>query len=588
MQLISCRCHPCKTGNDDRLGQAWQNKKMSPGSVILVHHLTFSTTYTVPFRTFSYPFAPFRPPLPVIENFRSSSLTSGRAKSRMGRRVYRPHLIERPSMRQFVALSIVLHVLAVVLLGDASGNLRNVRQWGSFSAVLKPLAGNGGRTSQSANSARANSEAPQRAVTVPKNVPQPAAADASAVINSDAPKEIAPAPAVEAAASPSEPIPTLPLLATERPASPTTFVVPLLPAPATTLAIEPSTVRALEMPLRAEPLTMPRQAEMLHAPLIPAALPKIEAATVSTVELKLNDIPLALPPVLQPIQQTIAPLPKPSATKTLTTTEVVPRELALPPIPLLPQPALASPTPPIQLRTQETLIAPLPTAAAPKLEREFVPYTTPAIAAPPVVLENAALPATKSVTTPAATSAATPTAQPTPTPVTASPPSSASGEKTAPPTSNQPRPGERAASPSVPAGAPDAPVRANPPSVLPAPNANATGLSPAEIPKLGALPSPNTTNPPNATNPANPANPAPTLNLDALRQRARAVSSDSSGPRTLIPFPTAPKDPAKSSMEKIFDKALQRPDCKDAYKEMGLAAVLPLVRDALKEGGCKW
>ena len=41
-------------------------------------------------------------------------------------------------------------------------------------------------------------------------------------------------------------------------------------------------------------------------------------------------------------------------------------------------------------------------------------------------------------------------------------------------------------------------------------------------------------------------------------------------------------------MEKIFDKALKRPDCNEAYSDLGLAAVIPLVRDAVKDGGCKW
>jgi hypothetical protein len=55
-----------------------------------------------------------------------------------------------------------------------------------------------------------------------------------------------------------------------------------------------------------------------------------------------------------------------------------------------------------------------------------------------------------------------------------------------------------------------------------------------------------------------------------------------------MPFPTVAKEAPKKDMEKIFDKALKRPDCNEAYAEYGLAAVVPLVRDAVKEGGCKW
>jgi hypothetical protein len=88
--------------------------------------------------------------------------------------------------------------------------------------------------------------------------------------------------------------------------------------------------------------------------------------------------------------------------------------------------------------------------------------------------------------------------------------------------------------------------------------------------------------------PAPVAAPSPRLDLDQLRRQAREVSREGSGPRTLLPFPTVAKDASKRDIEKIFDKALKRPDCKDAYADMGLAAVVPLVRDALKDGGCKW
>jgi hypothetical protein len=89
-----------------------------------------------------------------------------------------------------------------------------------------------------------------------------------------------------------------------------------------------------------------------------------------------------------------------------------------------------------------------------------------------------------------------------------------------------------------------------------------------------------------------PATPAKSLDLDAARKSAREGSnetrSERSGPRTLLPFPTAPKPAVKSDITKIFDKALKRPDCKEAYSDMGLAAVIPLVRDAIKQDGCKW
>jgi len=80
----------------------------------------------------------------------------------------------------------------------------------------------------------------------------------------------------------------------------------------------------------------------------------------------------------------------------------------------------------------------------------------------------------------------------------------------------------------------------------------------------------------------------PKLDLDRLRQRAREVASEGDGQRTLLPFPTIAKEVPKHNIEKIFDKALKRPDCKDEYANFGLAALVPLLRDAVKGDGCKW
>ena len=90
--------------------------------------------------------------------------------------------------------------------------------------------------------------------------------------------------------------------------------------------------------------------------------------------------------------------------------------------------------------------------------------------------------------------------------------------------------------------------------------------------------------------------PEPSLNLDAIRDRARGIAGNTAtdgnregaGPRTVFPFPTVPPESLKSKEAKIFDKALKRPDCRDAYAGLGLAAVVPLVADAITNKGCKW
>ena len=94
-----------------------------------------------------------------------------------------------------------------------------------------------------------------------------------------------------------------------------------------------------------------------------------------------------------------------------------------------------------------------------------------------------------------------------------------------------------------------------------------------------------------ATRPSTPtpaAGSAPRIDLDAVRQRAREIGREGSGPRTLLPFNVKPREDTRNKEQQAFDKALKRPDCKEAYASMGLAAVVPLLWDAVSEKGCKW
>jgi hypothetical protein len=40
-------------------------------------------------------------------------------------------------------------------------------------------------------------------------------------------------------------------------------------------------------------------------------------------------------------------------------------------------------------------------------------------------------------------------------------------------------------------------------------------------------------------------------------------------------------------MEDAIEKA-RKPECKDAYKDLGLLAVLPLIANEFGEGNCRW
>lgn len=87
-----------------------------------------------------------------------------------------------------------------------------------------------------------------------------------------------------------------------------------------------------------------------------------------------------------------------------------------------------------------------------------------------------------------------------------------------------------------------------------------------------------------ATPPSLPAS-APRLNLELVRPRGGELSrGGSSGVLRVMP---RPPEPPKTKLAEELEKA-QKPDCRHAYGNMGLAAVAPLARDALTGQGCRW
>ena len=79
----------------------------------------------------------------------------------------------------------------------------------------------------------------------------------------------------------------------------------------------------------------------------------------------------------------------------------------------------------------------------------------------------------------------------------------------------------------------------------------------------------------------------PSLDLDAIRNRAGQMAREGSGKRALLPFPMPPVAKPKSKLETAIEKA-RKPDCKDAYKDLGLAAIVPLIANEFGEGNCRW
>ena len=86
-----------------------------------------------------------------------------------------------------------------------------------------------------------------------------------------------------------------------------------------------------------------------------------------------------------------------------------------------------------------------------------------------------------------------------------------------------------------------------------------------------------------ATAPSQPA-PAARLTLDLVRPRGAAIAAQGSlGLLSVLPHPPE----VKSKLEKEIELS-GLADCRKAYSAMGLAAIAPLVADALRGKGCRW
>jgi hypothetical protein len=77
---------------------------------------------------------------------------------------------------------------------------------------------------------------------------------------------------------------------------------------------------------------------------------------------------------------------------------------------------------------------------------------------------------------------------------------------------------------------------------------------------------------PRADDAANYDPTAPSLDPEAMRKRAAAL-------------PPVPEK--KGKIEDILDKA-RKPDCRTAYQQLGLAAIIPLLANEIGEGTCRW
>ena len=79
----------------------------------------------------------------------------------------------------------------------------------------------------------------------------------------------------------------------------------------------------------------------------------------------------------------------------------------------------------------------------------------------------------------------------------------------------------------------------------------------------------------------------PSLDLDQMRRRAAEITRQGTGNRALLPIPMPPVEKPKSRLEQAIENA-RKPDCRDAYKGLGLLAVVPLIANEFGEGTCRW
>jgi hypothetical protein len=79
----------------------------------------------------------------------------------------------------------------------------------------------------------------------------------------------------------------------------------------------------------------------------------------------------------------------------------------------------------------------------------------------------------------------------------------------------------------------------------------------------------------------------PSLDVESIRARAGQMTREGTGNRAVLPFPMPPQ-PARKSKEEIALEKARKPDCRTAYKDLGLLAVIPLVANEFGEGSCKW
>lgn len=451
-----------------------------------------------------------------------------------------------PPVKQWVWLSIVLHILAVVLFGDTTdgartGQSRGARAGGPLTVTLQRGAQDSAETLAlrpetklgSLEKSLEQSDKP-RATRSNRTRRTPPASDAAPV------EAISPTPANTTEIEPA--MPRVIAADVEKPV--TDFVVP----------------RAIPEPVKSPPAPPEPPAARL-----PESLPKLDSLPApKAIVTPEPEREIALPPELIPRLVPLAP----ARSERATPLQTAPRAKTFVPPKVEPEPA---PVPPPVALPRMTPLAPLAPPVPTPIERSNarspdllprLPPVAPAATIETVKPTDVVPRVTQTITDPVVEKPATVekisvppvAANPTPTPTAAPPTANVAPAAASPTTATTSPPASRTITGPT-GGAADS-------ALAPAPRAPIAGPSTS-----GA---------------------APRIDLDAVRQRAREIGREGAGPRTLLPFNVKPKEDTRTKEQQAFDKALKRTDCRDAYANMGLAAVVPLLLDSVSEKGCKW
>ena len=465
------------------------------------------------------------------------------------------------TLRQCLVLAALLHVLAVLVFGNTAGGTAAPGQgvWGVLNIRLAGIdpAGRADATVASDAYSGPQGQARERrwggAVRAPQDRP-----DAHGSPGAARQGVWQPQPAPDAAPGPSPEVPpaaAADLAPAADPAPAPAAVPPLVSAvvPAVVPADLPAVVSAPAA--AADRVPLPARPAEASVHIAPSRLPAPAVPAPPDLPLPALNLP-APPPPPSPAPEPALP-PRSAPARPVRPAGVQAPALAAPAAGPMPLPGLAMPPPEPQPVARSpaprALPAPIPAPAETTLPAVQAPalQTLPADAVPASV--PIAVPTAGPAATPTATAAATTTATATAATANATPAAAAAPAVMAPA-------GMAVASPRPAAGSVDL-----------------TGRS-TGAPDAGAQVGHDV-----ATAPALPAS-APRLNLTLVRPLGGPVSAQ--GARGLLPvLPHPPEQPNKLS--RGIEKAGQ-PDCRQAYADKGLLAVLPLVADAVRDKGCRW